>query len=175
MEPNADRNVLEDWVHNYHAVLYRLAFRLCGSATDAEDLVQDTFLTASRKATQLRAEQAALAWLMQILRRHWLDLCRSRPAMESLSLNEIENCEPFEEPLPEHWDADRLVQALEQMPHELREPLVLFYFNDLKYREIAETLECPIGTVMSRLARAKFFLRSMLAPEESAKLPGDKL
>jgi RNA polymerase sigma-70 factor (ECF subfamily) len=71
--------------------------------------------------------------------------------------------EPLPEPLPE-IDPEKLQQALNELPELFRTPIILYYFEDFSYRDIAEQMELPIGTVMSRLARAKAFLRSRLLP-----------
>jgi RNA polymerase sigma-70 factor (ECF subfamily) len=65
----------------------------------------------------------------------------------------------------EELDKERLLAVIDELPDQYREPLLLFYMNELRYREIAEIVDCPIGTVMSRLARAKAYLRARLAPE----------
>ena len=132
------------------AILYRVAYRYCGHAADAEDLVQETFVVACRKLDQLREPDAARAWLAQTLRNLWLR-ARRRPA-PSLSMDAIAAA-AAPAPAPEFFDRERLIALLDRMPDEFREPLVLFYFEDFKYREIADILGVPIGTVMSRLAR----------------------
>src|SRR5207253_6809688 len=71
--------------------------------------------------------------------------------------------EALPEPLPA-IDPEQLQQALNELPEVYRTPIILFYFEEFGYREIAEQMELPIGTVMSRLARAKAYLRSRLAP-----------
>jgi RNA polymerase sigma-70 factor (ECF subfamily) len=71
--------------------------------------------------------------------------------------------EPPPDPLPE-VDPERLQDALNELPEVFRTPIILYYFEDFSYRDIAEQMELPIGTVMSRLARAKGHLRERLAP-----------
>ena len=136
--------------------LYRVAFRYCRNAADAEDLVQEAFVVACRKLEQLREPEAARAWLAQVLRNLWLRQ-RKRPA-PTLSPEAVAAAAAPESP-PERFDREKLLALLDRMPDEFREPLLLFYFEDFKYREIAEILGTPIGTVMSRLARGKAFLR----------------
>ena len=159
---------IEQLVDRYTNVLYRYAHRLTGSSVDAEDLVQETFLIAHRKLGQLRSGRAALGWLIQVLRR-----CRFRqrdrlPIVASVSVEEILDASNQPVGVLDEVEPDRLMALIEQMPDEFREPLLLFYFEELRYREIAEALDCPIGTVMSRLARAKAYLRSRLVPERLA-------
>jgi RNA polymerase sigma-70 factor (ECF subfamily) len=112
----------------------------------------------------LRDSRAAFVWLVTILRSHLRELYkrRSRRTLEldadpSLS----EQLIPPELPKQE-LDAGSLHVAIQSLPEEFRQPVVLYYFGELRYREIAEICECPIGTVMSRLARGKAMLRSIL-------------
>ena len=71
--------------------------------------------------------------------------------------------EPLPEPLPA-VDPERLQEALNELPEVFRTPIILYYFEDFSYRDIAEQMDLPIGTVMSRLARAKAHLRARLLP-----------
>ncbi|MGL4465267.1 MAG: RNA polymerase sigma factor [Planctomycetia bacterium] len=142
-------------------VLYRFAVRLTGCPAAAEDLVQETFLVAQNKLDQLRDPSAAKAWLFTILRR--LSRRDARPAVvvEHRAMDEIA-CSEDEPTLLDVIGSDKLQSILDQMPIEFREPILLFYFQEFRYREIAEILECPLGTVMSRIARGKEFMRRRL-------------
>lgn len=158
-------------VLDHHREIFAYAYRLCGSVADAEDLTQTVFVTAHQKLDQLRSPETARAWLYAILRSHFLKLCRKRrpsPAA-SLDMDLDDMAGPIEE-TPE-IDRERLQNALNALPENHRLILLMFYFEECSYREIAERLETPMGTVMSRLARAKARLRSELVPggqEESA-------
>jgi RNA polymerase sigma-70 factor (ECF subfamily) len=154
---------IEQLVENYLDHLYRFAYRLSGSATDAEDLVQETFLIAHRKLHQLRDNQMALAWLMRILRRRWLRQGKRPTTVDPATLEAIAVAADSAPMSVEDVDPARLQSVLAELPEDFREPLILFYFRQLRYRDIAQILDCPIGTVMSRLARAKAYLRSRLA------------
>jgi RNA polymerase sigma-70 factor (ECF subfamily) len=149
-------------VAEHHAAVYGYAFRLSGATAEAEDLTQQTFLAAQQNLSQLRSPEGARAWLFTILRncflkgvQHW------QPAPAStlyLNLEEI----PQETPRAFDFDPERLQEALNDLADGFRVVLTLFYFEECSYREIAERLDLPIGTVMSRLARAKAFLRERL-------------
>jgi RNA polymerase sigma-70 factor (ECF subfamily) len=155
---------VERLVDDHYVALYRYAYRLSGSSADAEDLTQDAFCQAQLKLGQLRDPARAKAWLFSILRNAYLRRCRSEKHEPLLSLNGIGDLpERTPEPLPE-VDPERLQQALSELPEVFRSPVILFYFEDFSYRDIAEQMELPIGTVMSRLARAKAFLRNRLLP-----------
>ena len=156
-------------VAEYHQELYRYAYRLCGSVQDAEDLTQQVFLAAHRKVEQLRKIDNARAWLFAILRNCFLkDRQRHRPALaaEGLLDSEAVSASPPEEGV----DGDGLQEALDRLSDAARLVVVMFYFEECSYREIAERLAIPIGTVMSRLARAKSQLRSILfEPEDDQR------
>jgi RNA polymerase sigma-70 factor (ECF subfamily) len=159
---------LAQLVAEHHEAVFRWAFRLCGSTTDAEDLTQQTFLTAGRCWNQLRDRAAARAWLSAILRTCFLKSVRRRrplaAADHELDLDHL----PGPAPEPSAVDSERLQQALDALSPEARVILNLFYFEDRSYREIAAALEIPVGTVMSRLSRAKEQLRRRLAEREEA-------
>jgi len=146
---------------NYQAV-YRYAYRLSGNLADTEDLTQRVFFAAQRNLGQLRNINRSQTWLFTILRNLFLrEHQRKRPKVESdlsLDLNRfpetIANLEEVTSP--------ELQQALNRLPEMARLMLVMFYFEECSYREIAEKLELPMGTVMSRLARAKAALRNEL-------------
>jgi len=152
-------------VAEHHQAVYRYAYRLTGSTQDAEDLAQQVFLVAQRKLGQLRNLDSARKWLFVILRHCFLrDRQRRRPVLAvDLKLN-IDSIPA--EPPGEEIDRDRLQRALDELPEAFRLVLVMFYFEDCSYREIAERLDVPIGTVMSRLARAKGHLRAILFEAE---------
>ena len=153
-------------VLDYHREIYAYAYRLCGSVADAEDLTQTVFLTAYEKLDQLRDQAAARGWLYAILRSHFLKLVRKkRPtSAASLELNFDELAGSVDEPID--VDGEALQIALMRLPESHRIVLVMFYFEQCSYQEIAERLEMPMGTVMSRLARAKARLRTHLSSTE---------
>jgi RNA polymerase sigma-70 factor (ECF subfamily) len=151
--------------------LYRLAARLTGDPAAAEDLVQETYLKALQAFGTLRDPDRVRPWLFQILSRLVID--RHRGARREVPLEEAEELDRFslydriadEDPLPysNNLHDDFLVQfpdeevrrALLALPPAYRVPLVLLYVEDLSYRELADLLGCPVGTVMSRLHRGR--------------------
>jgi RNA polymerase sigma-70 factor (ECF subfamily) len=149
-------------VAEHHEAVYRYAYRLCGAVPDAEDLTQQVFLVAQQNLGQLRRATSGRSWLFTILRHCFLRGRRhARPvAASSLDLN-IDNI-PVEVPSDEEIDRQRLQEALGELPDMFRLVVLMYYFEDCSYREISEKLDLPIGTVMSRLARAKGHLRSRL-------------
>lgn len=161
-------------VAEHYGSVYGYAFRLSGSAPEAEDLAQQTFLTAHQKLDQLRGDETARAWLFAILRNCFLkgrQRWQPAPAVDvQLNLESI----PSEPPGEAEIDRERLQEAIGELPEAFRVVLVMYYFEDLAYREIAEKLDLPIGTVMSRLARAKAHLRSRLFEPAAAKAENDR-
>lgn len=158
---------IEELVATHHAALYRYAYRLSGKVADAEDLVQQTFMTACRKLDQVREPEHVSAWLYAILRSCFLKSCRKPQPLPAgpleLNLDQLAD----EASPPAELDGDQLQLALDQLPLEYKMVVLLFYFEHCSYKEIAERLDVPMGTVMSRLARAKQRLRSLLAGEMS--------
>ena len=145
---------------------YNLARWLAGNDHDAEDIAQEACVRAFRFIGGFRGGNSR-AWLLAIVRNTaftWLKKNRSRAvvSMESDDLAEIE--EPAEaSPLPAGVDAAVLRAALEELPPEFREAIVLRELEGLAYKEIAEVAGVPIGTVMSRLARARRLLQNYLS------------
>ncbi len=161
--PGSQRRV-QQLVDAYYEPLYRYAFRLAGSAADAEDLTQETFCKAQLQLHQLRDPGRAKPWLFSILRNAYLHRRRSDQAHRQVPLEAVGDLAgPPPDPPPE-VDPARLQQALNDLPEAFRTPVILFYFEDFSYRDIAEQMDLPIGTVMSRLARAKAHLRARLLP-----------
>jgi RNA polymerase sigma-70 factor (ECF subfamily) len=155
----------------HHAAMYRYAYRLCGCPAEAEDLTQQAFLIAQRKLHQLREAERAGAWLFAVLRSCFLkSVRRQRPvaaAVVNLEVDEVAG----ESPVVEEFDREALTVALNELPSDFRSVLLMFYFEELSYQEIAQQLEIPIGTVMSRLSRAKGRLRTRLAGKEALSTP----
>jgi RNA polymerase sigma-70 factor (ECF subfamily) len=151
-------------VDEHYQSLYRYAYRLSGTAADADDLTQEAFCKAAAQLATLRDPDRAKPWLFSILRNAYLHRARTDRAHKQVSLDAVGDvaCEaPADVP---EVDPERLQQALNELPEGFRTPVILFYFEDMSYRDIAEQMDLPIGTVMSRLARAKAHLRDRLLP-----------
>jgi len=149
---------------------YNLARWLSRSPTDAEDIVQDAMLRAFRSFEQVRGEDMR-PWLMSIVR----NCCRSWTAQPHRRRDVPLGAEGpelvFEGPDAELQavrasDARQLRATIATLPDEFRDVLILREMEDLSYREIAEVIQTPIGTVMSRLARARALLKDSWIAEE---------
>jgi RNA polymerase sigma-70 factor (ECF subfamily) len=158
--------------------LHYTAIRLTRDASSAEDLVQETFLRAYRAMHQLAQEDSCRAWLMTIMTNIWLNQ-RHKQGREGLAIDIYELDPSHEEAAvwsprstPEAPEAaasrkqfcEDLDQALQQLPEDFRIVVILADVEGMSYKEVAKTLHCPIGTVMSRLYRARQFLRKALWP-----------
>lgn len=150
---------LESLVREHHQDLYRYAYRLSGSSSDAEDLTQQTYLIAHQRLEQVREPSRIRFWLLKILRNAFLKTQKKKQELlqENLDYHPNEESET-----PTLVDPEELQLILNDVPEEFRTPLIFYYFRELSYKEIAEVMECPIGTVMSRLSRGKEILRTRL-------------
>jgi RNA polymerase sigma-70 factor (ECF subfamily) len=152
-------------------VLYRVALRLTGSPSDADDLVQETMLKAYRAWDQYEKGTNAKAWLLTILRHAFINEYRRKVRHpETVDLDAIEPFAVFaevqdEDPQGAFFDRivdDEVLRAIDQLPEAFRETLVLSDVEGMSYQEIAQILEVPIGTVKSRLFRARQMLQGKL-------------
>lgn len=146
----------ENLVRLYYPHLYRFGFSLTGSEADACDLTQEAFYIWARKRHQLRNPEKVKTWLFTTLHREFLKICRRRKRFPQETINEAAQDFPH---VPaacvERLDAQTLLSALGELNDDYRTVLVLYYMEDLSYKEIAEVLVVPLGTVQSRIARAK--------------------
>ncbi len=141
--------------------LYRFGLSLTRDPSDAADLTQQTFLLWASKGHQLREQSKVKAWLFTSLYREFLRAERQR-GRESGSEDQFSDveCVPV---AANNLDGDAVVRALLDLEEIYRAPLSLFYLQEHSYKEIAETLNLPVGTVMSRISRGKARLRERLA------------
>jgi len=119
---------VQSLVNDHYEALYRYAYRLSGRATDAEDLVQETFCKAQEKLSQLREPERAKAWLFSILRNGYLHRFRASQHPRMLTLEEIHDFPEPAENLPE-VEPEKLQQALNELPEVFRTPVIMFYFE----------------------------------------------
>jgi RNA polymerase sigma-70 factor, ECF subfamily len=166
--------------------LYNVAFWLSRNPADAEDLVQETFLKALRGFPSFEPGSNFKAWIFRILRNTFLTsrtgLAAQRTvALEDEMINQNEGPALYPESAIDHQtpevnllrlaDAAALQAAMETLPAPLLEVILLCDVEDLKYKEIASVLDLPIGTVMSRIARARAALRRSLQAQPIPSTP----
>lgn len=152
-----DRTALADCFRQFGARVWRIAKGLLGQAAEADDAVQEVFLKVRERAAQFDGRGAFEGWLRQIAVRHCLDRLaqrrRDRLAPADAALREAPARAQSDVAALE--DREQLERALERLPEEFRTIVLLREIGGLSYRELADALEVPIGTVMSRLARAR--------------------
>jgi RNA polymerase sigma-70 factor (ECF subfamily) len=158
-------NGFHQLVDAHYEALFRYAFRLAGSAADAEDLTQEAFGKAFTRLAQLREQERAKAWLFRILRNLYLHKIRDDKRHRVIPLDSVGDLPGRAGSESPEIEPEKLQEALNELEEGFRTPLILFYFEEFSYRDIAEQMDLPIGTVMSRLARAKSYLREKLSPQ----------
>ena len=167
----------EEQVSPHLKSAYNLAKWLTRSHEDAEDIVQEAFLRAFSAFETVRGEDAK-PWLLTIVRNTsmtWLKRNRNAGAtigFEDALEDPIERSPDPEESLLISCDREQVRQALEQLPSDFREAVVLREMEGLSYREISATIGVPLGTVMSRLSRGRDWLRRILSTPRPVKPEG---
>jgi RNA polymerase sigma-70 factor, ECF subfamily len=160
MSANPDFDQL---VKLYYRDLYRFGLSLTGSEADACDLTQETFYIWANKGHQLKNSAKVRTWLFTTLHREFLQICRRRERFRDERIDEAEeNLPHISADVVDRIDAQTMLNTLSSIDDAYRAPLVLYYMEDLSYKEIAEVLEIPLGTVQSRIARAKIRLFQLL-------------
>jgi len=149
-------------VDEHGPALYRTAYRLVGDRHEAEDVVQETYRSACKSRESYESGRGDRAWLAAILRRRVIDrLRRHAPPhpFDAATQNEVgvASVDPFAGQY-----TDEMQHALAQLPEELRETLLLVVVGELTHQEVADLLEVPLGTVLSRVSRARRRLREVL-------------
>jgi RNA polymerase sigma-70 factor, ECF subfamily len=172
------RTRLEQAALEHIDALYRTALRMTRNASDAEDLVQEAYLRAFRSLHQFTEGTNLRAWLFRILTNTYINEYRRRQRRpSSSSLDDLEEFylydhlvdsrvqPPDERPedvVIQRLTVDNVIQAIESLPEEFRQVVLLADVEGFSYREIAEIVDIPVGTVMSRLFRARRRLQRQL-------------
>ena len=154
----------ESVVACYYEPLYQFAFSLTRAEADACDLTQQTFYVWATKGHQLRDITKVKTWLFTTLHRAFLETRRKQTRFPHLELSEVPVELPALSPeLANQLDGVQVLEALGQVDEIYQAPVALFYLEDCSYKEIAEILDVPIGTVKSRMARGIAQLQAILA------------
>lgn len=155
-------------VETYYQPLYRFGLSLTRAESEAYDLAQQTFYLWAKKGHQLRDKTKLKSWLFTTLHREFLGSRRRGNRFPHHEVGSVEHQLPTVSPTVfNELDGSTVMDTLLQVEELYRAPLMLFYLHDHSYKEIAEILDIPIGTVMSRLARGKDQLRGLLADRMS--------
>ncbi len=155
----------EEWVESHSAELFVFASRMCGSRDTAEELVQETFFQAWKGRAKLRHHDRVRAWLYQILRHryaHWIRSEHRRQAGSPGQSPEASGEAPPDRPMDRLADREALQKALDTLDDRLKVPLLMVHLEGLTCEQAAQQLDAPLGTVLSRIHRAKRHLRARL-------------
>lgn len=162
--------------------LYSTALTMTRDKLDAEDLVQETYMKAWRYFDKFEVRRNFRSWIFRILTNNFINVCRTKK-LQPLQSNFETTCATFADEDPKEIDKnnaaslcvnyqelfdDSITAALEQLPEHYRMVVLLCDVSDLKYNEIAEVLNCPIGTVMSRIHRGRQMLAKSLKQDAEA-------
>jgi RNA polymerase sigma factor (sigma-70 family) len=158
-----DDSTFEVIVNAHYQGLYRFAFSLAHCEAQACDLTQETFRKFATKAAQIESPGKVKTWLFTTLYREFIDGRRRDSRVEPLDAEQHEFTAVAEADQADKFDAALARETLLKIDEAFRAPLALFYLQDHSYREIAEILGVPLGTVMSRISRGRAMLRELLS------------
>ena len=165
-----------DALLSYLDALYGFAMTLSCDRTTAEDLVQETYTQATLNFDGLKENSNLKGWLFTIMRNLWLkELRHARSGPEFVALDEdnttrwsLEMSDDPQDLYVRIWEREEIRMALEQLRSDHREVILLCDIEGFSYKEMAEILGCPLGTIMSRLARARASLKRALVARQSS-------
>jgi RNA polymerase sigma-70 factor (ECF subfamily) len=157
------------WLLQQHSTpVYRFCLRMLANQEDAQDAAQETMVKVLRNLHRYRSDWRFSTWVFGIARNTCIDEHRRRKRRRTTSEVEVVDCSASPLELTEReMKAERLRSALDDLPPLYREVLLLYHFEQLKYREIADLLELPLGTVMNRIFRARQRLRTIYDDQEA--------
>lgn len=172
-----DRRAFDQLVESYMRPVYNLTYRMLGNPQEAEDAAQETFMRAYARLDQYNEDHKFSTWIFSIANHHCIDRLRKRRATYvSIDDNPVLQNLSDETPQPEHSllgkeEAAEVHRILAQLDPDYRTPLVLRYWEDLSYEEIAATLDLTIPAVKSRLFRARQKMADLMAARETPAIP----
>ena len=162
----------ESLVARYYEPLYKFAFSLSHDEANACDLTQQTFYVWATKGHQLRDGAKVKTWLFTTLHRQFLESRRRATHFPHAELESAEADLPVIQPAEfSRLDSAQVLVALAEVDEVFQAPVALFYLEDCSYKEIAEILAVPMGTVKSRIARGLGHLQRLLADESAKPTP----
>ena len=167
MSGNDEQLLYEQLVKPHWREIYTYALRLSGNRSDAEDVVQDTYLQAWKSIGALRDRGAARSWLYTIARRGWWRMRESRNESQSLDGLKIPDRRNDQRTTDE---LDSVQRSLDRLDRTFRDPFLMVAMEGLSCRQVANELKLPLGTVLSRIARAREKLKCIL--DEDSKAAG---
>jgi RNA polymerase sigma-70 factor (ECF subfamily) len=154
-------------VDEYYTALYRFAYSLAKNEHEAGDLTQQTFVIYARKGDALKDSSKVKSWLFTTLYREFLRIRKRGGRVDYHEAEVLENeAPPIAPDVATSHDSGLAVEALQEVDEIYRAPLTLFFLQDHSYKQIAEILDIPIGTVMSRISRGKSQLKQVFFEKE---------
>jgi RNA polymerase sigma-70 factor (ECF subfamily) len=160
------RDAFEALVAAYHDRLHRIAAAMAGTEA-ARDLVQETFLAAVEGFHRFRGDAQLSTWLISILRNRFSLYLRVQKKWKLAPLPGDGAPLPAPEPPAVERELRHILARVQELPEDLRSALVLFHIDEMSYADIAKAMECPVGTVRSRLFEARERLRKLVLEAEN--------
>ena len=161
-----DREAFGALVEQYRDNVYRLAYRMCGNAYDADEAAQEAFVAAWRALPNFRGDAKFSTWLYRLTTNAAIDVMRREKRHQTVGDGEMvdlaDDADSPQETVERTEQQEAVQKALGTLSEEYREVLLLRYMEELDYAEIAEVLQLPSGTVKSRINRAKAALKAAL-------------
>lgn len=161
-----DRDAFGALVEQYRDNVYRLAYRMCGNAYDADEAAQEAFVAAWRALPNFRGDAKFSTWLYRLTTNAAIDVMRREKRHQTVGDGEMievaDDADSPQETVERTEQQEAVQEALATLSEEYREVLLLRYMEELDYAEIAEVLQLPSGTVKSRINRAKAALKAAL-------------
>ena len=161
-----DREAFGALVEQYRDNVYRLAYRMCGNAYDADEAAQEAFVAAWRALSNFRGDAKFSTWLYRLTTNAAIDVMRREKRHQTVGDGEMvdlaDDADSPQETVERTEQQEAVQKALATLSEEYREVLLLRYMEELDYAEIAEVLQLPSGTVKSRINRAKAALKTAL-------------
>src|SRR5262245_61779524 len=156
------REALDALVSVHYDRIHRLAFSLAGPEA-ASDLAQETFLSAVKSFPRFRGDAQLSTWLVAILRNQYSLFLRGLRKWKLAPIGGEGDRLAAPEPRPIERDVREILDRVKDLPEELRTTLILFHVDGMKYADIARAMECPVGTVRSRLFEARERLKKLVS------------
>ena len=160
--------MIDQLIERHGRRLYGLCRTLCTSPSDADDLYQETWLKVCAKFELYNASSAFEGWLTRICVNTYRDILRKKSrsmVFDNFTSQEIKDAVMENVTIEVKEDYSDLHEAVQKLPDKLRLTIILYYFKDLDIRQTAEALHIPVGTVKSRLNKAKKLLKEMIQDE----------
>ncbi len=169
-----DKTAFDELYEKYHLQLYRNAFLITGDQMDAEDVLQNTFVTAWRNIKKLKNPESLKYWLFRIMTREAWKAGRSKEIPDAEIVSKADEYqwkyEDHTDPAESFSDRDRIITALHMLDIKHREVIILFYYEGMSVKEIASSLGCFEGTVKSRLNTAKRKLKTVFETTDNENI-----